>query len=145
MPITVTFLDAAVGSLSAAVIAGLASRSMRRERDAHRAWVASAKIAEGVVERVRVTEDPESWTEYTPVIVYTVDGHVYSIDGETSRTRDVEPGTKFRVAYDAKLPSDARLADGRRAPTEWDRKGDLVVFVIGAVILTFVVAAIRSL
>jgi hypothetical protein len=145
MPITVTFLDAAIGVLVAVSMAVIVGRSLRRESEAHRAWVAAARTVEGIVERIRVTQDADSWTQYTPVIVYRVDGHAYSIDGATSGERDVEPGTKMSVAYDPKLPSSARLADGRKPPSEWDRKADIIVFVVGATIVTFAVAAIRAL
>src|SRR5688572_24023846 len=102
---TVTFVDIALGLAVAAALAMLSSIATRRRREAHEAWVANAAQTEGKVVRIRESGDVDTITEYTPVIVYHVDGQELSIDGKPSNERKFEVGAPVIVAYEPRLPA----------------------------------------
>jgi hypothetical protein len=90
----------------------------------------------GVVYRMKVHSGGEHSTSYTPVILYTLpNGQRYEIDGENSGSPAPAVGSEVAVAYDAAVPSIARLVEN----PSWT--GDLG---IGDVISFFVVAAIAA-
>jgi hypothetical protein len=137
---TLTFVDAALGIAIAAALAMLTSIAMRRR---HETWVANAALTEGKVVRVRESGDVDTVTEYTPVIVYHVDGHEFSIDGKRSTERKFEVGARVTVAYEPRLPASARVATIHE-PTTHDRIMRLFMFALVALIVTVASALLRT-
>jgi hypothetical protein len=140
---TLTFVDAALGLAVAAALAILTSIVLRRQREAHEQWVADATLTEGTVVSVRENGDAETMTEYTPVIVYAVDGQEFTIEGKPSHQRRFEVGARVTVAYKPRLPSSARVA-AKDEITTYGRTIRLVMFVLVALVATIVSALVRS-
>jgi hypothetical protein len=86
----------------------LSVHGARRRAAADRAWMAKAKFVEGEVANCelisRGDDEYYSWAVY-----YKVRNIAYQIGGTTGFT-PADVGRKVRVAYNPKLPSDARLA-----------------------------------
>ena len=85
----------------------LSIQGARRRAAADAAWMAKAKIVEGVVAKCELIERGDD-AYYSWAVYYKVRGIAYQIGGSSEFTPD-DLGKKVRVAYDPKLPSDARL------------------------------------
>lgn len=85
----------------------LSVHGARRRAAADRAWFAQAKYVEGVVAKCElITRSEEEY--YSWAVYYKVRGIAYQIGGSSEFTPE-DLGKKVRVAYNPKLPSDARL------------------------------------
>lgn len=136
-------LDLAIGMGVAIVLALRFRRSAARDLREHEAWVSTHPHAIGVVDRIKEHSTFEHGTSYTPVIVYTLpNGQRYEIDGESSGFPTPPIGSEVEIAYDAALPSSARLV----APPPWTGDlgvGDVISFLVVAVIAAGVSTFIR--
>jgi hypothetical protein len=136
--------NVAIGVSAAALIELAVEWDIRRSRRAHRAWVRSHSVVIGIIDHVSEVEGADGETTYVPHVVYSVPGgQRYSIQGESSGFPTAVMGSEVLVAYDADLPSDARLAE----PPSWQREfslADVVVFALLAILATAVSGWIRG-
>lgn len=85
----------------------LSVHAHRRRVARDRAWFAKAKYAEGVVTKCDLLPGGES-DYYWWAVEYKVRGIAYQLTGSADYTPS-DIGRKVRIAYDPKLPSDARI------------------------------------
>ncbi|HEX2061161.1 MAG TPA: DUF3592 domain-containing protein [Thermoanaerobaculia bacterium] len=89
----------------AIIVLAVRAHRIRAARD--RAWMAKAKLVDGVLTKCDLMPGDES-DYYWCAVEYKVRGIAYQLTGSFDFTpKDI--GTKVAVAYDPKLPSDARL------------------------------------
>ena len=102
----------------------VARRSMKRTAR----WFDGKPVVNGRLTRCAEQEDGDMWS----TIEYEVSGHRYQLTGNYWHTRD-DVGMAIPIAYDPRLPSDARVVEKERATPVADFLGIAVVF--GAVYL----------
>lgn len=82
-----------------------------RSRAREAAWFEGKPVVDGVLTECIRKDGAENWY-YWSTIEYEVNGHRYQLTGDYG-DRSAQIGQVVRVAYDTKLPSEARIVVDR--------------------------------
>lgn len=97
-------IAAAVALLGCLLMLRAYARSRRRDKE----WFTGKVIVSGTLTKCKETEDFDYWST---VEYRAKDGRPYQLTGDFKRFQPRDIGTAVEVAYDRKLPSEARLVE----------------------------------